>query len=153
MTLYRILLFVHVLAAAAWVGGGLYNYLNGLSIKAAKDPQRMASFAYEAQQFASKYFAPAALITAISGVWLVFEGDYEWEDIWIVSGIAVWVYSLVSNTTWLPKMGERLGALIAEKGPADPGVSALGQQLFRWRTIEIVLLVWVVFAMTFKPFT
>ena len=152
MTLYRILLFVHVLAAAAWVGGGTYNYLHGLSIRAAKDPARMMSFAYESQQFAQKYFAPAAIVTVIAGVWLVYEGDWGWGHFWILSGIAVWLYSLISNVTWLAKLGERMETLVKEKGPGDPEVRATGEEMFRWRTIEIVLLVYVIFAMTYKPF-
>jgi uncharacterized membrane protein len=149
--LYRILLFIHVLAAAAWVGGGLYNYLHGLSIRASKDPARMGAFARETQEFASKYFAPAAIVSVISGVWLVFEGDWDW-DFWVLSGLAVWLYSLISNTTWLEKLGKKMEALVAEKGPTSPEVQAAGQEMFKWRTIEIVLLVFVIFAMTYKPF-
>ncbi|MGH2754651.1 MAG: DUF2269 family protein [Actinomycetota bacterium] len=152
MTLYRILVFVHVLGAAAWVGGGLYNYLHGLTIRAAKDPARMASFAYESQQFAGKYFAPAALVTALAGIWLVYEGDWGWEHFWIVSGLVVWIYSIVSNVTWLSKLADRLQSLIAERGAVDPEVRAAGQQMFRWRTLEVALLVFVIFAMTYKPF-
>jgi uncharacterized membrane protein len=153
VTLYRILLFVHVLGAAAWVGGGTYNYLHGLSIRAAKDPVRMASFAHESQVFAGKYFAPAALITVIAGVWLVFEGDFGWDHFWILSGIVVWIYSIISNVTWLTKLGNRVESLIAEKGPTDPEVRAAGQEMFRWRTIEVLLLVFVIFTMTYKPFS
>lgn len=152
MTLYRILLFIHVLAAAAWAGGGLYNYLHGLSVRAAKDPARMASFAYESQEFASKYFAPAALISALSGIWLVIEGDWGWGHFWILFGLAVWIYSLVSNVTWLKQLGDRLATLGAERGPGDPEVRAAAQQMFQWRTIEVVLLVLVIFTMTYKPF-
>ncbi len=152
MTLYRILLFVHVLGASAWVGGGIYNYLNGLSISASKDPDRMARFGMETQEFAGKYFAPAALVTAIAGIWLVFEGDWEWGEVWVLSGLLVWIYSLISNVTWLNKLSEQIMAVAKERGPADPQVQALGQQMFRWRTLEVALLVWVVFAMTYKPF-
>ena len=151
MTLYRILLFVHVLAAAAWAGGGIYNYLHGLSIRASKDPARMSSFARETQEFAGKYFAPAALVTALAGIWLVFEGDFGWGHFWILSGLAVWIYSLVSNVTWLDRLSKRIEATVAEKGPTDPAVRAAGEEMFRWRTIEIVLLVFAVFTMTYKP--
>ena len=152
MSLYRILLFVHVLAAAAWAGGGIYNYTHGLAVRAAKDPARMASFAYESQQFAGKYFAPAALVTAVAGIWLVFEGDLDWGEFWILSGLAVWIYSLISNVTWLDKLSTRLETLAAEKGPTDPEVRAAAEEMFKWRTIEIVLLVFVLFTMTYKPF-
>ena len=151
MTLYRILLFIHVLAASAWVGGGVYNYLHGLSIKASNDPARMGSFARETQEFAGKYFAPAALVTAVAGIWLVFEGDWDWE-FWILFGLGVWIYSLVSNVTWLDKLSKRMEALVAEKGPTSPEVQAAGREMARWRTIEIVLLVLAVFTMTYKPF-
>jgi uncharacterized membrane protein len=152
VTLYRILLFVHVLGAVAWVGGGVFNYLHGLSIKATKDPVRMAAFAHESAEFGARYFAPAAIVTVLAGIWLVFEGDVGFDHFWIISAIVIWIYTIVSNVTWLRSLGERLEATIAEKGPVDPEVRAAGQQMFRWRTLEVALLVFVIFAMTYRPF-
>ena len=64
----------------------------------------------------------------------------------------MWIYSLVSNVTWLKQLGDRLASLGAERGPGDPEVRAAAQQMFQWRTIEVVLLVLVIFTMTYKPF-
>ena len=44
MTLFKVLLFVHVLAAAAWVGGGLFAFLLGWRLRRANDPVRMAAW-------------------------------------------------------------------------------------------------------------
>ena len=152
MTLYRILLFVHVLAAAAWAGGALFGLAHGLSVRASKDPARMAAYGREMGEFGGKYFAPTALVTFLAGVWLVIEGDWGWDQFWINSGLAVWLYSLISNVTWLAKLTNRIGELGAERGPTDPEVRSLAQQMFQWRMLEVALLVYAIFAMTYKPF-
>jgi hypothetical protein len=91
-------------------------------------------------------------VTVLAGIWLVFEGDVGFDHFWIISAIVIWIYTIVSNVTWLRSLGERLEATIAEKGPVDPEVRAAGQQMFRWRTLEVALLVFVIFAMTYRPF-
>lgn len=152
MTLYRVLLFVHVLAAAAWAGGALFGFLLGLSVRRSKDPVRIAGYGRELGEFGGKYFAPTALLTVLAGIWLVVEGDWGFDHFWILSAFAVWIYSIASNTTWLVKLSNRIGALVLERGPADPAVMAASNEMFRWRAIEVALLVYVIFAMTYKPF-
>jgi hypothetical protein len=151
--LYRILLFVHVLAAASWAGAAVYSFLMALNIRASGEPMRMASFAREARDFGRKYFAPVALITVLAGIWLTIEGDVGFDHFWIQSAFAVWIYSIVSNVTWMPRLMERIGSLTQERGPTDPDVVAAGRTMFMWRSFEVLLLVYVVFAMTYKPLT
>ena len=152
MNLYKVLLFVHVLAAAAWAGGALFNFLLGWRLRRTDDPARLAAFGRESAEFGGKYFAPAAIVAVLSGVWLVIDGDLGFDHFWILSAFGVWIYSIVSNVTWLAKLSDRIGALAAEKGHAAPEVRTAGGEMFRWRAIEVGLLVFVVFAMTYKPF-
>ena len=152
MTLYRVLLFIHVLAATAWAGGAIFGLVMSLSVRASGDPARMAAVGREMGEFGGKYFAPTALVTFLAGVGLVMEGDWGWSHFWINSGLAVWLYSLISNVTWLAKLHNRLGELGAERGHTDREVRALSQQMFQWRMLETLLLVYVIFAMTYKPF-
>jgi uncharacterized membrane protein len=153
MTLYRVLLFVHVLAAAAWAGGALYAFLMGLSVRSSGDVMRMASYGREVGEFGGKYFAPAAIVTVLAGIWLVIDEDWGFDHFWIQSAFAVWIYSIVSNVTWLAKIADRMSTGAVERGPDDPSVVALSRAMFRWRAFEVALLVYVVFAMTYKPFT
>lgn len=149
---YRVVLFIHVLGAAAWVGGALYNFLLGWRLRTTRDALRMAAFAREATEFGTRFFAPAALVTIAAGIFLVLDLDYGFGHFWILGALAVWVYTIVSNVTWLPKLGERIGVLVAEKGPEAAEVRDAGGQMFRWRALETGLLVFVIFLMTYKPF-
>jgi uncharacterized membrane protein len=152
MTLYRVLLFVHVLAAAAWAGGALYAFLLGLNVRRSADVMRIAGYGREVGEFGGKYFAPAAVVAVLSGIWLVIDGDWGFDHFWILSAFAVWIYSIVSNVTWLAKLVDRMSTAAVERGPDDPEVRAASQQMFRWRAFEVALLVYVIFAMTYKPF-
>jgi uncharacterized membrane protein len=152
VTLYRVLLFVHVLGAAAWVGGGLFAFLMSLNIQKSGDGARLAAYGREVGEFGGKYFAPAAIVTVLAGIWLVIEGDWGFDHFWIMSAFAVWIYSIVSNVTWMDKLAKSIETGAAERGPQDPAVKAAADRLFMWRVIEIVLLVYVIFAMTYKPF-
>jgi hypothetical protein len=152
VTLYRVLLFVHVLAAAAWAGGALYAFLLGMTVRSSGDVMRMANYGREVGEFGGRYFAPAAIVTVLAGIWLVVDADIGFDHFWILSAFAVWIYSIVSNVTWLAKLVERASAGAAERGPTDPTVVAASRQMFRWRAFEVALLVYVIFAMTYKPF-
>lgn len=150
--MYDLLLFVHVLAAAAWAGGAIYAFLLALAVRRTGDPQRAAGVGREFAEFSGKYFAPIAVVTILAGIGLVMEADIGFDHFWIASAFAVWIYSVVSNVTWLAKLSDRIGSLVTERGPTDPAVVAARQQMFGWRALEVLLLVYVIYAMTVKPF-
>ena len=89
------LLVIHVLAAAAWLGGGFLNGFVG---------PRMAKAGGEAAigwlrvltDAAAKFFLPAAVVVLLSGILLVTVDDaYDWSAPFVGIGIAVAVIGII----------------------------------------------------------
>ena len=90
------LLVIHVLAAAAWLGGGFLNGFVG---------PRMAKAGGDAAigwmrvlvEAAGKFFLPAALVVLLSGILLVtFDDAYDWSMAFVGIGLAV---AVIGNRT------------------------------------------------------
>jgi putative copper export protein len=72
MTLYELLLFVHVLAAATWVGGAVM--LKVQSARAMRSgPDRAAELALETEHVGTRVLMPASIVLLVAGLWMVFE--------------------------------------------------------------------------------
>lgn len=73
--LYRVLLFLHVLGAILWFGGGVVFQLFTESAAASYDRTRLALLSDESNRLGKAYFGPVTVVVLITGLWLVFEGD------------------------------------------------------------------------------
>lgn len=89
------LLVIHVLAAAAWLGGGFLSGFTG---------PRMAKAGGEAAigwmrvlvEAAGKFFLPAAIVVLLSGILMVtFDDAYDWSAAFVGIGLAVAVIGIV----------------------------------------------------------
>ncbi|MDQ3953696.1 MAG: DUF2269 domain-containing protein [Actinomycetota bacterium] len=150
MTLYELLLFVHILAAAVWVGGAVM--LKVQSAHALKsDPNRAAELALETERVGTTLLMPASLALLAGGLWLVFEGDWGFGPLWIKLGLGIYVVSAVSGAVLLGPLYKQVGELRTERGPGDAEVTARLQRISNLSWIDLVLLVAAVFVMTVKP--
>lgn len=100
------------------------------------------------------FTAPAVVIQPLSGAWLIWQGGYEWTDLWLV-----WTYILygIAGLCWLPvvaiqiKLKRILKVCLEIVAPLPP----LYHQLFRWWFLlgwpAFIGLIGVFFLMVFKP--
>ena len=90
VSLYEFLLFVHVLAVAAWFGAALLSVvLMELAVRA-QDIAWIMRFGEYDDTLAKVLFIPSALLVLITGVALVFEGPWSFtDDGWVLAGIVL----------------------------------------------------------------
>jgi uncharacterized membrane protein len=151
-TLYKLLLFVHVLAAAIWVGGALI--LKVQSDRALKaDPDRAAQLAAETERVGTSVLMPASIVLLVAGLWMVFEGGWGFRPLWVKLGLGIYLVSVVAGAVFLGPLYKQAGELRAERGPNDPEVTARLQRISKLGWIDLALLVAAVFVMTVKPGT
>lgn len=150
MTLSELLLFIHVLAAATWVGGAVM--LKVQSARALKsDPNRAAELALETEKVGTTVLMPASIALLVAGLWLTFELGYDFEPLWVKLGLAIYVVSAVAGAVFLGPLYKQVGQLRAERGPGDAEVMARLQRISTLSWIDLGLLVAAVFVMTVKP--
>ena len=146
------LVAIHILAAIAWVGGGLMINLLFTRVRATRDATAVGAFLKDIEFAANRAFIPASLILIVTGVWLVTRDVFELEA-WVIFGIVVWVYSFVAGAGFVGPQTGRVGQAIEEGRGDEPDVQRrLGQVLLAGR-IELVLFVLVVLDMSLKPGT
>jgi uncharacterized membrane protein len=151
--MYEFWLFVHVLMAIVWVGGSIHLQIIGARLTAANDPIQLAGFSKQAEWIGTRVLTPAAILIVIAGVLMVLDssGSPAFEDLWVIIGIAGFLYSFINGATLLGPLSGKTANLIEERGAEDAQVQTNIRRLFLYGRIELVILIVVVWAMTMKP--
>jgi uncharacterized membrane protein len=152
MTLYELLLFAHVLGAAAWFGAAVLLLLLMQLASRAGDRGVVLRIGEYEDRFANLLFIPSALIVLATGFALVFDGPWSFgDDGWATLGLILFVAIFVLGIAVIVPAGKKLKAL-ASSGAPEAEIDA---QIVRLRTlswIDVALLTVVIFLMTVKPF-
>lgn len=151
MDLYTVLLFVHVLAAALWVGGGVMLHLIAERAVKSDDPGRIGTLLADAEYTGKKFFGPASGVTLLAGVWLVFEGDWGWDHVFILGGILGIVISMVIGFAGIQPASVKVGQALATGGTLTNDVRSGLKRIQTLSRIDTLILIAVVFLMTNKP--
>lgn len=150
MTLYDTLLFVHVLAAITWVGGGLTLSLVGS--RARRSPTSASDFAKLLPFFGLRVMMPAVILVLITGVWMVL-ADSEWSfrQPWVLLALGLFAIAFLVGAVYLSRIGIALDRAAAPGGSA---ASSLHSLLNRWLAGYVLVLAVLLLAladMVFKP--
>jgi uncharacterized membrane protein len=70
------------------VGGGLAVQVFVLLTKRAGDPKRTATFARDVSWTAMRVFRPSAAVVFLSGVALMVDGNWNWDEPFAVVGLS-----------------------------------------------------------------
>ena len=125
MTWYQLFLFLHITAAIIWLGGGSRpDY--GWTVERGGDPDEIARFAGRAGVLGERMFVPASLIVVLAGVALMINGNWSWDQLWVVFGLVGFAYSFVSGLLVISPMAKKLPHV----GPTTAAGQALIARLF-----------------------
>lgn len=144
-----VVLFVHILAAMAWVGGAFLVGTLSSRLKAA-DPRHRLGFARAMQGISMKVFMPGAVLVLAMGVWMVLDSEiYEFEQAWIALAIAVVVITGAMGPLFFKPTIDR-GVAAMEAG--DPAAArAQMRRLGMGSKFALVLQFIALWAMVAKP--
>jgi uncharacterized membrane protein len=140
------LLFLHIVGAAGWIGGGLFATY-AYSTVARTGPPSASPILSAFDKRAGMYFGITSGLVLLSGVGLVLTSDaFGWEDAFVLIGLGAFLLSGIVQSTVGRKANERLLAA-AETG------SDLPQAISSWRRLSLLdaaVLFVVVWAMITK---
>jgi uncharacterized membrane protein len=149
-TLYNWLLFLHVLAAMVWLGGGVM--LAALASRAlrAQNADAVERFTSHLRLLGPLLLAPATIAVVGLGIALVLNSPaWEFGQLWVQLGLGLFAAALVIGAAYQSRT-----ALAATRA-AERGDSAEARrQLRRWSwgyRLIVVLLVAAAWDMTTKP--
>ncbi len=150
VTTYEWLLAPHILAAVIWVGGAMIVQLFAWRAVSSGDPQRVATFAGDAEWIGMRIFLPASLLLVFFGFLLIGEGSWGYPA-WIVIAIAIWIASFLTGALFLGPESGRINKLSEEHGADSEIVQARLRRIFLVSRIELVFLLLLVLDMVLKP--
>lgn len=157
MDLFKLFLFLHVIAAIAAFGPGFASMVTGPMV--AKEPQHANFFARTQVLTARRIVTPLALSMAITGVamilvrgWTNIVGDRHWLEVAIV----LYVIAIVFSFVWQAPAGQKLVELTSTppapgSGP-NPEIPRTAGRLRTGGMVLGLLVIAIVFLMVSKPF-
>ncbi len=152
MSLYEFLLFVHVLAAAVWVGALVFFvFLLEVALRSDDRSLILRMIEYD-DRLAPILYIPAVILVLTAGVGLVLDGPWSFTDGWVIAGIVLLLSAFVLGVGFFLPAAKRLRAAVDSAGVESAEVAS---QLGRYRLLswaDAATLVVAVFVMTVKPF-
>ena len=150
MGLFEILKLVHIVAAAAWVGGAILSQAQLAWINGRGDGA-FAEFIDFQAWLSAKYFAPLSGIVVAAGIGMVIVSGYNFTDTWIIIGLVLYAISAGTGAGFLGPQTEKIKEGLAGGGGRD---TALQQRIDRVRLatrVDLVVLILVIADMVIKP--
>jgi hypothetical protein len=152
MTLYELLLFIHIAATVAWVGSGLFAIVLALGYDSDGDDAAIERLLKDNERLALRWFVPSSLIVVLMGIALVIESDaWSFDQLWIVLGLAGFAATFVTGLFVLKPVGDRIAAQMRSDGGMTPQTLVDVRKLLVKARIDTVTLVLVIADMVIKP--
>lgn len=151
MSLYELLLLLHIIAAIVWVGAATLYFALDLRTDLSGDVEREGSHADDADWLAARLFIPAATGTLIFGILAAIEGNWNFGSLWIIIGLTGFGVSFATGIGYFEPETKKLAAAIERDGAAHPEVSRRMANLKMVGRIELAVLYVVVASMVVKP--
>jgi uncharacterized membrane protein len=153
MTLYELLLFIHVSATVVWVGAGLCSLVLAMGYDRDGDEPAIRRFLADQERLATRLFIPASLTVVIFGIALVIESEaWSFDQLWIVLGLVGFAATFVTGLFMIKPASERIGAAIErEGGRLTPELRTDIRKLIVMARLDYVVLFLVIADMVIKP--
>jgi hypothetical protein len=151
MTLFQVLLFVHILASMIWIGGALVGALIGKFIAGQGDASAMSKFCIAFATIAGPAFGGSSLLVVGTGVWMVIDHDLGFGTLWVTIGLTGWLVSMLMGATIVGMTWTKVGKLLAEPGATIEATQGLITKAQRLTWIDLAIRIGVVLVMVWRP--
>jgi uncharacterized membrane protein len=153
VTRFELLTMIHVVGVIGWLGAGIgLLVLHWVALRV-PDYAGLATVIGQSRTLGTWLFAPASLVTLVSGVALVAtEPSLHFTDLWILIGFGGFVASLVVQMTVADRARGRFLTTVTDDGADDPRrLAAAARRVTYVNTFDIAVLLAVVGAMFARP--
>ena len=153
MTLYELLLFVHIAATIVWIGAGLFSLVLALGYDKDSDEAALVRFSKDQERLAPRLFIPSSLVVVLMGIALVIESEaWSFDQLWIVLGLAGFAATFVTGLFIMKPSSERIGRdMEAAGGRLTEQLRVDLRKLIVKARVDYIVLTLVVFDMVVKP--
>ena len=145
------LLFVHVLSAMVWLGGGLTLMLAGFRARSSARPEAVAEFAGTVPFVGLRVLMPPVIVLLVTGIWQVLASSaWSFSQLWVRLALGLFILAFLVGAVYLSRVGIGLARATANNRLASEGTALLNRWLVGY-VVVLALLVVAVWDMIFKP--
>lgn len=146
--MYQFLLFLHIAAAAAWIGAALRRLAEAPMVRTGA-PVARALWHRSEVAMGTRYFAPAAVVVLVSGIFMVLDNEAVGFGTPFVSiGFAAVIFGAVVGPTVFGKRSEAAAAKL-ESGDVE-GANSVTKRTRPVELLDITVLLITLAAMVWK---
>jgi uncharacterized membrane protein len=153
LSYYEILLFLHVGAAAIWIGSAFLFFVLFQRAKRSGDPLLAQRLGAHTEWLAKRLFIPSSLSVLVLGILLTIEGPWSFDQLWILLGLAGMASTFLIGLAVIEPTTKKMHAAIETHGPAHPEVARQNRRLEALGFLDLTLLFAIVWDMVLKPTT
>lgn len=148
MDLYLIFKTLHVIAAMAWLGGGLTMLVHTiLSIREKGDAEALRGIK-TLESLGKRWFIPASLLTVIFGAAMtVYAG--LWGELWVILGLVGFATTFLTGLLVFEPAGKAANAAAARGDEAE--ALRKGNMILRIAKFDYTVMFLIVADMVLKP--
>jgi uncharacterized membrane protein len=151
MSYYEVLLFLHLVAAAVWVGAAVTLHALFARARATDDGVLVERLTKNSDWLVSRVFVPSSLAALVFGILLTIEGPWGFDQLWILVGLAAFAATFLLGIGVIEPEGKRLDKALDEHGYGHPLVAHHARRVDAYSKLDLMLLLVVVFDMALKP--
>ncbi len=144
---------VHVVAAVIWVGGAATLVVLALLTERENEPRALAALGHKVEFIATRVYIPSSLIVLLFGILMMFKGDLDWGQFWVVAGLVGFAATFLTGIGYLSPQTKRFNTLAEEKGVEAPETQEALHRLLLVGRFDVALLLLIVADMAAKPFS
>lgn len=151
ITLYGVLLFLHVFGAAIWLGGEVVMLaLQAIALRSA-DASRAVALIRDTDRVNVLIILPASMMLLGSGLWLVVDGDWGFDRFFVLFDLAGFVVSSIVGAAVTSPGRKALRKAVERDGVEAREVLSLTRRIQFGLLVDVLLLTTIVFVMATKP--
>lgn len=145
-----LLLSVHLLAVATWIGTALALQVLSARMSPSTHDEVIDRFAIDAEAVGRSVLAPSSVLVLVTGVALVIRQDLSWTEPWILLGIGAFAVTGAIGGAFLIPESKRIAELAREPGHDPAEVRARSRRRLLVARLDLSLLVLAVADMVFR---
>lgn len=146
--MYQFLLFLHIAAAAIWIGATVRQFAEAPLVRTGQPVVRALWYRNQVAM-GTRLFAPAAVVVLISGIWMVVSNDAVGFGTPFVSiGFAAVIFGAAVGPTVFGKRGEAAAAKLDEGDVT--GAEAIAKSTRPIELLDLTILLVTLAAMVWK---
>jgi len=153
VTLYELLLLLHLVVVIIWLGAVFTMDLLFLRAERTGDPREVGKTGQLQEWLVPRVFIPSSIATLVLGALLVWDGAWSFGDLWVLIGLAGWIATFGVGFFFLRPEGEKMKEIVARHGPTSAEAQRQSRRLGIVSRVQLFALFLVVADMVLKPTT